>query len=82
MMRTFELDDQVLDENEPFQKFLTDTACAIRSTCLTAAQQATSAQLVFGRDMVLQITKLTEMRLQEENRRELMRVMLEKIGKE
>ena len=54
MLRAFELDDAVLDENEPLQKFLTDTAYAIRSTFLTA-QGATPAQMVFGRDMVLPV---------------------------
>lgn len=59
MMRTFELGDQVLDENEPFQKFLTDAAYAIRSTYLTT-QEATPAQLVFGRDMVLPVDYKTD----------------------
>lgn len=77
-MRTFELDDQVLDENEPFQKFLTDAAYAIRSTYLTT-QGATPAQMVFGRDMVLpvdfeidwdEITKRKQKRINESCDRE------------
>ena len=83
MLRAFELDDAVLDENEPLQKFLTDTAYAIRSTFLTT-QGATPAQMVFGRDMVLpagfsidwdEITRRKQKRINEscerENRRRI-----------
>ena len=78
MLRTFELDDAELDENEPLQKFLTDTAYAIRSTYLTT-QGATPAQMVFGRDMVLpvdfdinwdEITKRKQKRINENCERE------------
>ena len=78
MLRTFDLDNAVLDENEPFQKFLADTAYAIRSTYLTT-QQATPAQLAYGRDMALpagyeanwdEITKRKQKRINENNDRE------------
>ena len=68
----------MLDENEPLQKFLADTAYAIRSTYLTA-QWAAPAQLVFGRDMVLpadyeidwnEITKRKQKRINESCERE------------
>ena len=77
-MRTFELDDAVLDENEPLQKFLTDTAYAIRMSYLTT-QKATPAQLVFGRDMVLpvdfetdwnEITRRKQEKIDKNNARE------------
>ena len=51
-LRALELGDAALGENEPLQKFLTDTAYAIRSTFLTT-QGATPAQMAFGRDMAL-----------------------------
>ena len=78
MARASGLGNAVLDENEPFQKFLTDTAYAIRSTYLTT-QKATPAQLVFGRDMVLpvdyevdwdEITKRKQKRINDNNVRE------------
>ena len=54
MLRTFELEKQELDENDPWSHFLTATAFAIRSTYHTVLD-ATPGQLVFGRDMVLPI---------------------------
>ena len=78
MARAFDLGNAVLDENEPFQKFLTDTAYAIRSTYL-AAQKATPAQLALGRDMALpadyevdwdEITKRKQKRINDNNVRE------------
>jgi hypothetical protein len=51
-IRTFELEKQELDDENPFEPFLTATAYAIRSTYHTTLQ-ATPGQLVFGRDMIL-----------------------------
>ena len=87
-MRTFELGNQVLDENRPLQKFLTDTAYAIRSTYL-ATQGATPAQIVFGRDMALpvdygadwgEITKREQERINESATREDKRRIEHKHG--
>ena len=53
-LRTFELEERELDEENPFEPFVTATAYAIRSTYHTTLQ-ATPGQLVFGRDMILPI---------------------------
>jgi hypothetical protein len=53
-LRTFELEEQELDEKRPWDPFLSATAWAIRSTYHTVLE-ATPGQLVFGRDMVLPI---------------------------
>ena len=49
---TFDLDNQELDDDNPFEEFLAATAYAARSTHHTTLG-ATSGQLVFGRDMLL-----------------------------
>ena len=54
-LRTFELEEQDLDEKDPWTPFLTATCFAIRSTYHTTLG-ATPAQLVFGRDMILPMT--------------------------
>ena len=54
MLRTFELDEMELDEEHPFEGILSATAFAVRSTYHTTLQ-ATPGQLVFGRDMILNI---------------------------
>lgn len=54
MLRTFELEKQNLDENDPWRPFLSAAAWAIRSTYHTTLQ-ATPGQLVFQRDMLLPI---------------------------
>ena len=54
MLRSFELENQELDENDPWSSFLSSTAWAIRSTYHTILE-ATPGQLVFGRDMILPI---------------------------
>jgi len=53
-LRTFELEEADLDEINPWEPFLAAAAYAIRSTFHTTLQ-ATPAQLVFGRDMILPI---------------------------
>jgi hypothetical protein len=54
MLRTFELDKQKINENDPWTSFLSAAAWAIRSTYHTVLD-ATPGQLVFGRDMILPI---------------------------
>lgn len=54
ILRTFELEEGVLDAFEPWRRFLTAAAFAIRSTYHTTLE-ATPAQLVYGRDMFLPI---------------------------
>jgi hypothetical protein len=51
MLRSFDLDKETLEEDNPFDYFLQSTAWAIRSTYHTTLQ-ATPCQLVFGRDMI------------------------------
>ena len=53
LLRTFELQQQVLDPIDPWSGFLAATAYAIRSTYHTTTQ-ATPAELVFGRDIIFE----------------------------
>ena len=52
LMRTFELEKNYLDEDDPWAGLLAAAAFAIRSTYHTTLK-ATPGQLVYGRDMVL-----------------------------
>ena len=54
MLRTFELENQQLDDTEPWKRFLAAASFAIRSTYHTTLG-ATPAQLVYNRDMLLPI---------------------------
>ena len=54
MVRTFELGNKYLDKDDPWKAILSATAFAVRSTISTTTQ-STPAQLVFGRDMMLNI---------------------------
>jgi hypothetical protein len=51
MLRAIELEERVLDPEDPWNKLLQDSAFGIRSTFHTTLQ-ATPGQLVFGRDMI------------------------------
>jgi transposase InsO family protein len=54
ILRTFELEEMELNNDDPWSEFLSAAAFAIRSTYHTTLE-ATPAQLVFGRDMYLPI---------------------------
>ena len=54
IIRTFELEDNYLDEEDPWKGILSAAAFAVRSTFHTTLQ-TTPGQLVFGRDMMLNI---------------------------
>ena len=54
MLRTFELENKNLAEENPFTDFLNAVAFAVRSTYHTVLD-ATPGQVVFGRDMLLPI---------------------------
>jgi hypothetical protein len=54
IVRTFELQDNYLDEDDPWKGILSATSFAIRSTYHTTLQK-TPGQLVFGRDMILNV---------------------------
>ena len=52
IIRTFEVQDMEIDENDPWSGILSATMFAIRAT-IHKTLQATPAQLVFGRDAIL-----------------------------
>ena len=54
LIRTFELEELELDEDNPFTGILSAVSWAIRSMYHTTLQ-ATPGQLVFGRDMILNL---------------------------
>jgi hypothetical protein len=54
IIRTFELQDNYLDEDNPWKGILNATAFAVRSTYHTTLQK-TPGQLVFGRDMIFNV---------------------------
>ena len=54
MVRTFELRDNYLDDDDPWKGILSAVAFAVRSTYHTTLQK-TPGQLVFGRDMILNV---------------------------
>ena len=57
--RTFELENKELDEEEPWEEFLSSAAFAIRNS-YHRVLDATPGQLVFGRDMILPIQFKTD----------------------
>ena len=54
IIRTFELEESYLDEEDPWKGILSATAFAVRSTFHTTLRQ-TPGQLVFGRDMIFNV---------------------------
>lgn len=54
IIRTFELENNYLDEEDPWKGILSATAFAIRSTLHTTLKK-TPGQLVFGRDMIFNV---------------------------
>ena len=52
MLRTYELDKQVFDKNDPWTGFLSSIAWVLRSK-IHAALNVIPSELVFGRDMIL-----------------------------
>jgi transposase InsO family protein len=54
IIRTFELENNYLDEKDPWKAILSATAFAVRSTYHTTLK-STPGQLVFGRDMILNV---------------------------
>ena len=57
IIRTFELESNYLEEDDPWKGILSATAFAVRSTFHTSLQ-STPGQLVFGRDMIFNIQHL------------------------
>ena len=62
MLVTKELDKHLFDYINPWGEFLSSIAWAIR-TSYNSSTQATPAQLVFGRDMLFNITKVIDWKL-------------------
>jgi hypothetical protein len=54
IFHTFELENNYLDDNDPWKGILSATAFAVQSTFHKTLQN-TPGQLVFGRDMILNI---------------------------
>jgi transposase InsO family protein len=54
IIRTFELETNYLDDNDPWKGILSATAFAVRSTFHTTLRNS-PGQLIFGRDMILNI---------------------------
>ena len=54
MIRTFELENNYLDEEDPWRGIISATAFAIRSTVHTTSKK-TPGQLTFGRDMIFNL---------------------------
>ena len=54
IIRTFELHENYLDEDDPWKGILAATAFAIRATYHTTLQKS-PGQLIFGRDMIFNI---------------------------
>jgi hypothetical protein len=54
IIHTFELENNCLDDNDPWKGILSATAFAVQSTFQTTLQN-TPGQLVFGRDMILNV---------------------------
>jgi transposase InsO family protein len=72
-LKTFELEERELDEANPWGPFLSAAAYAIRSTVHTTLE-ASPAQLVFGRDMLLPITfRANWARIRERRQEEMTR---------
>jgi hypothetical protein len=60
LIRSFQLQDKpYYDPDDPWGGILAAVAFALRSTCHMTLQ-VTSAQLIFGRDMVLNVQCLTD----------------------
>ena len=57
MIRTFEVEKNYIDDDNPWSGILSATAFAVRSTYHTTLQ-ATPGQLVFGSDMILNVHNL------------------------
>ena len=70
-LRTFELEERELDPRDPFSSFLAAASYAIRSMYHTTLQ-ATPAQLIYGRDMILPIQFKTDWESLRANRQKEM----------
>ena len=70
MIRTFELEKNYLDEEDPWTGILAATAFAVRSTFHTTLK-ATPGQLVFGRDLIFNIKHIANWKAIQEQKQKL-----------
>ena len=70
MIRTFELENNYLDMEDPWKGILSATAFAVRSTYHTTLKK-TPGQLVFGRDMILNIQHIANWEYIRQNKQSL-----------
>ena len=81
IIRTFELENNYLDEEDPWKGILSATAFAVRSTFHTTLQQ-THRQLVFGRDMIFNVKHTANWEYIKQRKQQLLtKIMLRKIQK-
>jgi hypothetical protein len=59
MIRTFEIENQEIDEKDPWSRILSAVAWAVHSIYHTTLQ-STQGQLVFGRDMIWNTTHIAD----------------------
>jgi hypothetical protein len=72
IIRTFQVQDNYLDEDDPWEGILTATMFAIRATYHTTLQ-ATPSQLVFGQDAILNIQFEANWNLTHERKQRIIR---------
>ena len=72
ILRTFNVNETVLDTNDPWSGILSATAFGIRNTVHTTLA-STSAQIVFGRDSILNITHEANWKLIRERKQKLIK---------
>jgi len=70
MIRTFELEENYLDKEDPWKGVLSATAFAVRSTYHTTLKK-TPGQLVFGRDMIFNIQHVANWEYIQQNKQSL-----------
>ena len=70
MIRTFELENNYLDEDDPWKGILSATAFAVRSTFHTTLRKS-PGQLVYGRDMILNIKHVANWELIRKRKQDL-----------
>ena len=70
IIQTFELEENYLDEDDPWKGVLSATAFAVRSTYHTTLRKS-PGQLVFGRDMIFNIKHVANWEFIRENKQKL-----------
>ena len=71
IIHTFHIENMVLDDDNPWDGILASTMFALRATVHTTTQHDTPAQLVFGRDSVLNVQHEANWQLIKERKQKL-----------